>query len=117
MKVFNHFFYIALIIISLQLNLLVEKYAPEKVCLLLVGNKADRAEKVVSSERALKFAESKKIPYLECSAKSNTNIDECFQTLATALVECRDDSGNEKVKNDRIKLLTQNFVSTMNRCC
>ena len=99
----------------------VNKYAPEKVCMLLVGNKSDRAEKVVSTEKAKKFADSFNIPFIECSAKNNNNIEAAFQKLATDLVNLKDNgegqndsSDNKKIKNS-IKL--QQFVSQFNSCC
>jgi GTPase SAR1 family protein len=98
----------------------VEKYAPEKVCMLLVGNKSDRAEKVVSTEKAKAFADSYKIPFIEVSAKSNTNIDEAFHKLTMDLVACRDGAGsssNEKMKNNNIRFFTQNLASQLNKCC
>lgn len=106
--------------------------------MLLVGNKNDRLEKVVSTEKAKgshlyhifiellpsrhlsAFADSYGIPFIETSAKSNSNIDEAFHKLTMDLVECRDGEGkssNEKMKSSNIKFLQQNLVTQLNRCC
>jgi len=90
--------------------------------MLLVGNKSDRAEKVISTEKAKKFADSYNIPFIECSAKSNNNIEAAFQKLATDLINCKEtgegqNDNSDKKKIGSIKLLTQNFVSQFNNGC
>jgi len=57
---------------------------------LLVGNKADLADKrQVSTQTAQQFADKLKIQYLETSAKTATNIEAAFMTIAKELVEHR----------------------------
>jgi hypothetical protein len=58
---------------------------------------------------------------MECSAKSNNNIEAAFQKLATDLVNCKEtgegQNDNADKKKSSIKLLTQNIVSQFNGCC
>lgn len=49
----------------------------------MVGNKTDlETERKVTFEEGKAFADSLGIKFVECSAKSNTNLDEVFMTLA-----------------------------------
>jgi GTPase SAR1 family protein len=66
----------------------VNKHAPEKIVKLLVGNKADLANrKVISTERAQEFADKHGLLFRETSAKLSTNVQESFTQLALKLME------------------------------
>eukprot|EP01112_Ceratiomyxa_fruticulosa_P004364 TRINITY_DN1488_c0_g5_i1.p1 TRINITY_DN1488_c0_g5~~TRINITY_DN1488_c0_g5_i1.p1 ORF type:complete len:207 (+),score=37.53 TRINITY_DN1488_c0_g5_i1:238-858(+) len=61
----------------------IQRYACDSVCRLLVGNKSDLIEKkVVDGHVAKEYAESLSIPFLETSAKSSTNVEQAFLTMA-----------------------------------
>eukprot|EP01103_Thecamoeba_quadrilineata_P007330 TRINITY_DN171_c0_g3_i1.p1 TRINITY_DN171_c0_g3~~TRINITY_DN171_c0_g3_i1.p1 ORF type:complete len:205 (-),score=20.71 TRINITY_DN171_c0_g3_i1:97-711(-) len=61
----------------------IDRYATENVNKLLVGNKSDLVnKKVVDSNVAKEFADSKSIPFLETSAKNSTNVENAFLTMA-----------------------------------
>ena len=61
----------------------MEQHATEGVNKILIGNKCDWEEKrVVSTERGQQLADELGIPFLEVSAKTNTNIDKAFYSLA-----------------------------------
>jgi GTPase SAR1 family protein len=50
---------------------------------MIVGNKTDLEEKrMVSKQRGLEYAESKKIAFYEVSAKDGTNINLIFTRIA-----------------------------------
>jgi len=107
--------------------------------MLLVGNKNDRPDKVVSTEKAqgiyyfpflyffqycyctlyIAFADSYGIPFIETSAKSNSNIDEAFHKLSLDLIEIRDNGGEKPNKNDKgVRITSLNFLkSQFNKCC
>jgi Ras-related protein Rab-1A len=69
----------------------VDRYANENTAKLLIGNKADLIdEKQVSEETATKFAEKLGIPFLETSAKTATNVDAAFLTMAKELIKARE---------------------------
>jgi Ras-related protein Rab-1A len=61
----------------------IEKYASENVNKILVGNKADLADKrQVRYEDAKAFADEHGMSFLETSAKEDTNITEAFELMA-----------------------------------
>lgn len=61
----------------------IDRYASESVQKLLVGNKSDLTQKkVVDYGAAREFADSLGIPLLETSAKSSTNVEQAFLTMA-----------------------------------
>ena len=60
----------------------VEKRGSKDVVKLLIGNKADLAgDRKVSYEQGLELAKQWDMKFLESSAKSGTNVQECFQLL------------------------------------
>jgi len=74
----------------------VERHASDSTSKLLVGNKADLVdEKQVSEEVAQRFADKLGISFLETSAKTSTNVDAAFHTMASELIKNR--TGREKV--------------------
>jgi len=69
----------------------VDRYANENTSKLLVGNKADLVEeKIVTEETAQRFADQLGIPFLETSAKTATNVDAAFLTMAKELIRSRE---------------------------
>ena len=68
----------------------VNRYANEGTCKLLVGNKSDMDDKVVTSEDARAYADSLGIPFLETSAKNASNVEEAFLTMAAELIRLRE---------------------------
>merc|ERR1711957_1164387 len=64
----------------------IDRYACENVNKLLVGNKSDLAAKrVVSTEQGKEFADSLGIAFLETSAKTSTNVEQAFLTMASQI--------------------------------
>ncbi|CAG2108537.1 unnamed protein product [Medioppia subpectinata] len=64
----------------------IDRYACDNVNKLLVGNKCDlTAKKVVEFAAAKEFAENLGIPFLETSAKSATNVEQAFLTMAAEI--------------------------------
>ena len=54
----------------------------------MIGNKSDwEQRRVVPKERGQQLATLQSIPFLETSAKTNTNINEAFETLAHVILE------------------------------
>jgi len=84
----------------------IDRYACENVNKLLVGNKCDlTSKKVVNYINAKEFADGLGIPFLETSAKSSTNVEQAFMTMASE-IKARvgpqyneQDSGNKAVIN------------------
>lgn len=72
----------------------VNRYASEGTCKLLVGNKSDKGDKVVSTDKAKSFADSLGIQFLETSAKNASNVEEAFLTMTAELIKMRETKGN-----------------------
>jgi len=61
----------------------IDRYACENVNKLLVGNKCDLTQKrTVETQAAKDYADQLGIPFLETSAKSSTNVETAFLTMA-----------------------------------
>lgn len=67
----------------------VNRYASEGTCKLLVGNKSDKTDKVVTSDKAKAYATSLGVPFLETSAKNASNVEEAFLTMTAELIKMR----------------------------
>jgi len=64
----------------------IERYANENVNKLLVGNKSDMVQKkVVDTAMAQEFASNLRIPILETSAKTASNVEQAFITMAAEI--------------------------------
>jgi Ras-related protein Rab-1A len=64
----------------------IDRYASESVNKLLVGNKCDLTQKkVVDFSVAKEMADRLGIPFLETSAKSATNVEQAFLTMAAEI--------------------------------
>ncbi|XP_012080999.1 ras-related protein RABC2a isoform X2 [Jatropha curcas] len=67
----------------------VELYSTNQDCIkILVGNKVDRdSERVVSREEGMALAAEHKCSFLECSAKTRENVQQCFKELTLKILE------------------------------
>ncbi|CAO1632537.1 unnamed protein product [Parajaminaea phylloscopi] len=75
----------------------IDRYATEGVNKLLVGNKSDlTGKKAVEHNVAKEFADQLNIPFLETSAKSATNVEQAFLTMAKQI---KDRMGSSTVNN------------------
>jgi len=57
------------------------------VITLLVGNKIDKPERVVTREEGVKFAKSKSMLFLETSAKTKLGIQQAFEELVQKILD------------------------------
>jgi len=67
----------------------VNRYAAENTCKILVGNKIDKADKIVPTEKAQAYANKLGIPFIETSAIESTNVEEAFLTITKNLLKER----------------------------
>lgn len=66
----------------------VSNHGNESIRIILVANKSDQDfKRVVTREEGLKFARDNNMSYIETSAKSGLNVQECFQILAKTVFE------------------------------
>ena len=89
----------------------------------LVGNKSDlKKKRVVSYDEAKNFADLKKIPYIEISAKTGDNIDKLFNdfikgTIINIIEQKKKDSSFLK-ESFKISFLDKDEKTVRNkRCC
>lgn len=99
----------------------IDRYATEGVNKLLVGNKSDLTnKKVVEYSVAKEFADQLGLPVLETSAKSSTNVEQAFLTMAKQI---KDRMGSSTVNNaagkSNVKLGQGQSVADQNSggCC
>ncbi|KAK6929142.1 Small GTPase [Dillenia turbinata] len=67
----------------------VELYSTNRDCIkLLVGNKFDKdSQRAVSREEGMALAREHKCAFLECSAKTRENVQQCFKELILKILE------------------------------
>ena len=64
----------------------VQRYAPEKAIKLLVGTKADKVDRKVTTAQGQAFATALNIPFLETSAFDASNVELTFRTITRTLL-------------------------------
>jgi len=67
----------------------VEKYANDSTVKLLVGNKSDRQDRVVTTEEGQALADELGVPFIETSARSADNVEQAFTRMAGDLIEIK----------------------------
>ena len=60
----------------------IDSHANEKVEKMIIANKWDSPDRVISTEQGKRLANEYQIPFLETSAKENINVHESFRTIA-----------------------------------
>ena len=86
----------------------ISQHASERVCKILVGNKCDLPDRVVSFDEGKLLAESNGMEFFEASAKENLNIDNAFNSLAKKITQ--EYINNEKkssTQDSTIKILPE----------
>ena len=64
---------------------------PNRAAYLVVGHKADRdAERAITYREGKRFAEFHGLKFLETSAKSGMNVEECFLTVSRDIYDMLD---------------------------
>jgi Ras-related protein Rab-18 len=58
-----------------------------EVIILLIGNKIDMPNRVVTREEGAKFAKSKSMLFMECSAKTKLGIQQAFEELIQKILD------------------------------
>jgi len=66
----------------------VEMYTTNKdVIMMLVGSKIDKPNREISREEGIKFAKSKSMLFIECSAKTKLGIQQAFEELVQKILD------------------------------
>ncbi|KAM7255271.1 hypothetical protein ACFE04_020512 [Oxalis oulophora] len=99
----------------------VELYCSNRDCVkMLVGNKVDReSERVVSKDEGIALAKELGALFLECSAKTRENVEQCFEELALKIMEVPSllEEGSILVKRNILKQNTENQAPPTTGCC
>ena len=75
----------------------VEENAPTNVCKVLVGNKCDKSDRVVTEEEGKMLANDFGMRFFETSAKTNQNVNEVFQFLIKEILKPYQENTKTKV--------------------
>ena len=84
----------------------------------LVGNKQDLDnDREVEYNKAFKWAAERNLIFMETSAKTNTNVDQLFETVSEKLV---DECLRRKLESDsrrRLRLSSGQAIDPRKKCC
>ena len=89
----------------------IKDEAPDRVVLILVGNKVDdERNRVVPKSEGEEIAKEFNLPFFECSAKSDINVTPVFDTLIKKIIEVNP-------KNREGQKLNQNKKTEKKKFC
>ena len=92
---------------------IIENTDNDDIVMILCGNKCDmEKERQISKNEGENLANRYKIPFFECSAKENININEIFNTMGQNIYA---KVGNRHTIS--MKLNSYNFKKKITRCC
>lgn len=82
----------------------LDLYSTYQDCVkMVVGNKVDKEnERVVSKQEGINFARQHKCIYLECSAKTRINVENCFEELVVKIMDTPNLLANNAIGTRRI---------------
>ncbi|KAL2487321.1 Ras-related protein RABC2a [Abeliophyllum distichum] len=99
----------------------VELYSTNQDCIkMLVGNKVDReSERVVSREEGMALANEFGCLFLECSARTRENVEQCFEELALKIMEVPSllEEGSTLGKRNILKQKQEQHTHPGGSCC
>ncbi|XP_047958504.1 ras-related protein RABC2a-like [Salvia hispanica] len=98
----------------------LELYSTNEDCLkMLVGNKVDReSERVVSKEEGMSLAKELGCLFLECSARTRENVEQCFAELALKIMDVpRLLEEGSTVKRNILKQKQEHQTPPSGGCC
>ena len=85
---------------------------------ILVGNKADEAERrVVLKEDAMKFARELNIPFFETSAKENVNVEQMFNCITSLVLQAKLQSPQVNSGESNVRLGPESRRQDKKKCC
>jgi GTPase SAR1 family protein len=65
----------------------IKEFAHDDVIIMLIGNKIDKSQRVVSREAGERLARDYEVSFLETSAKTGQNVELAFMATAQALLD------------------------------
>ena len=84
----------------------ISSNAPTNVKQILIGNKCDMEEnkRVIEKNRGKALSDELDMPFLETSAKTNTNVDAAFEAITKLIMEGEDLGVKDGKTNDVVHL-------------
>ncbi|XP_038997742.1 ras-related protein RABC1-like [Hibiscus syriacus] len=99
----------------------VELYSTNQDCIkMLVGNKVDKeSERVVTKKEGINFARECGCLFIECSAKTRVNVQQCFDELVMKILETPSllAEGSKGVKKNIFKQKLPQSDEAASGCC
>nr|XP_043610986.1 ras-related protein RABC2a-like [Erigeron canadensis] len=99
----------------------IDLYSTNQDCVkMLVGNKVDKdTERFVSREEGIALAKELNCLFLECSARTRENVQQCFEELALKIMEVPSllEEGSTMVKRNILKQKPETQSAPTNICC
>ncbi|KQJ96947.1 ras-related protein RABC2a [Brachypodium distachyon] len=100
----------------------IDSNSSNKDCIkMLVGNKVDKDdERTVTREEGLAFAEESGCLFLESSAKTRENVENCFEQLTLKILEVPsllEEGCSSVVKRNILKQQQESHAKYGGRCC
>ena len=84
----------------------IKEYGPNDICIILVGNKSDVQDRKLSLfEEGKKLAMNYKMPYIEVSAKTGTNVLSMFENITKKMID------NISTKKDNEDIIPKNKIT------
>ncbi|GMI78351.1 ARABIDOPSIS RAB GTPASE HOMOLOG C1, RAB GTPASE HOMOLOG 18-1, RAB GTPASE HOMOLOG B18 [Hibiscus trionum] len=99
----------------------IDLYSTNQDCIkMLVGNKVDKeSERVVSKKEGIDFAQKYGCLFIECSAKTQVNVEQCFEELVLKILDTPSllAEGSSGVKKNIFKQNPSESGATTSSCC
>jgi Ras-related protein Rab-8A len=90
----------------------IEQHANPNVIKILIGNKCDKKEKLIDTNRGQALADEYQMPFFETSAKNNINIKETFEAIAREIIK----KGDLMTPSQNLTI-TENNTKKSQSCC
>ncbi|KAJ6865059.1 ras-related protein RABC2a-like isoform X1 [Populus alba x Populus x berolinensis] len=99
----------------------VELFSTNQDCVkMLVGNKVDKESgRDVTKDEGMALAKQHGCLFLECSAKTRENVEQCFEELALKIMEVPSllEEGSTAGKRNILKQKPEHLVASNGGCC
>ncbi|KAK3230508.1 hypothetical protein Dsin_002389 [Dipteronia sinensis] len=99
----------------------IDLYLTNQNCIkMLVGNKVDKeSERVVSKKEGIDFAREYGCLFLECSAKTRVNVEQCYEELVLKILDTPSllAEGSSGVKKNIFKQNPASSDASASGCC